>query len=72
MLLQLNPKIKILSENKHSCVMLLNNKKIILHGENYQKYFFPLIKVFRKAITLDRALAIENYKSVNCNNKLNA
>ncbi|MGN1271695.1 MAG: hypothetical protein ACI4T3_00950 [Lactobacillus sp.] len=63
MLLQLNPKIKILSENKHSCVMLLNNKKIILHGENYQKYFFPLIKVFRKAITLDRALAIENYKS---------
>lgn len=61
MLLQLNPEIKILNSDETSCVMLLKNKKIILHGENYQKYFYSLIRLFRKAINLDDVFADKNY-----------
>lgn len=61
MLLQLNPKIKMLSRDVHSCKMLLNGRKIILHGKGYEKYLYPLINDFRMVINLDQTWFASNY-----------
>lgn len=63
MLLQLNPKIKILSRDEHSCKMLLNGRKIVLHGKGYEKYLYPLINKLRTVIDLDQAWFTKNYKT---------
>lgn len=63
MLLQLNPKIKILSRDEHSCKMLLNGRKIVLHGRGYEKYLYPLINKLRTVIDLDQAWFTKNYKT---------
>lgn len=63
MLLQLNPKAKIISKNDHFCTVELNNKKMLLHGEKYEKFFSSLIRNIKKPLALSELLSKEAFGS---------
>ncbi|MCT7684568.1 hypothetical protein ABZU06_04030 [Lactobacillus iners] len=63
MLLQLNPKAKIISKNDHFCIVELNNTKMFLHGEKYEKFFASLIRNIKKPLVLSELLNQENFDS---------
>ncbi|OYS00627.1 hypothetical protein CBF68_02155 [Lactobacillus taiwanensis] len=59
MLLQLNPEAKIISKSDHFCTVELNNTKMLLHGDKYEKFFSSLIRNIKKPLVLSELLSKE-------------